>query len=444
MNALRTWSVSELIRQVNLDLYRYNDVSVEGEVSNFTRSAAGHQYFTLKDARSQMRVVLFATQARFLRFRIENGLQLIVRGRLSIYEAKGEFQLNAVAAEPAGLGALQLAFEQLKKRLAEEGLFDAERKKAIPMLPQRIAVVTSPTGAAIRDILNILKRRFRPAHVLIYPTSVQGAAAVPEILAALGLAMARNECDVLIVARGGGSIEDLWAFNDERVARAICASPIPVVSGIGHEIDFTIADFVADARAPTPSGAAEMVVPEGNACLEALVRVGERLSFAMRRELHALSALFEATERRLALAHPGARLAQQEQRLDDVEQRLVSAMRGNMAHVSHRLAELWADLLHCAPDEAVNEFRLRHEALSTRLRHAMQGLLSTAEHRFAIAGRTLNTASPLATLGRGFAIVTRASDGSLVTDAEQVNPGDEIEARLAKGKISARITASKK
>src|SRR6476469_3009812 len=221
-------SPSELIRKINLDLYRYNNVAVEGEVTNYTKSAAGHHYFSIKDARAQLRVVLFATQARFVKFRIENGLQLIVRGRLTVYEQRGEFQLNAVAAEPAGLGALQLAFEQLKKRLAEEGLFDAERKKPIPMLPQRIAVVTSPTGAALRDILNVLGRRYD------------------------GLAVQ--------ICRGGCSLEDLWPFNEEIVARAVAACSIPTISGVGHETDFTICDLVADLRAPTPSAAAEIVI----------------------------------------------------------------------------------------------------------------------------------------------------------------------------------------
>src|SRR5213080_2635956 len=258
--AERVWKVSELIRQINVELFRYNDISVEGEVSNFIRSSAGHCYFSIKDGRAQMRVVLFASNARFLRFRIENGLQLVVRGRLSIYEQKGEFQLNAVAAEPAGLGALQLAFEQLKKRLAEEGLFDAARKKPIPMLPARIAVVTSPSGAAVRDILNVIGRRFEGLHLQIYPVRVQGQYAAREIAAAIRHLSRWQLHDVVLICRGGGSLEDLWPFNDEAVARAIAACAVPTISGIGHETDFTIADLVADLRAPTPSAAAEIVI----------------------------------------------------------------------------------------------------------------------------------------------------------------------------------------
>src|SRR5437879_3588569 len=254
------WKVGELIRKINLDLFRYNDIAVEGEVSNFTRSGAGHLYFSIKDGRSQMRVVLFDSNARFLRFRIENGLKLVVRGRLAIYEQKGEFQLNAVAAEPAGLGALQLAFEQLKRRLAEEGLFDAARKKPIPMLPARIAVVTSPTGAAIRDILNVIGRRFEGLHLQVYPVRVQGTYAAREIAAAVRHLSRWQLHDVVLICRGGGSLEDLWAFNEESVARAVAACSIPTISAIGHETDFTICDFVADLRAPTPSAAAEVVI----------------------------------------------------------------------------------------------------------------------------------------------------------------------------------------
>src|SRR5690349_19663193 len=233
------FQVSELIRQINLDLYRYNDIAVEGEVTNFTRSTAGHLYFSIKDARAQMRVVFFATNARFLRFRIENGLQLIVRGRLAIYEQKGEFQMNAVMAEPAGLGALQLAFEQLKKRLAEEGLFDPARKKPIPMLPQRIAVVTSPTGAAIRDILNVLGRRFEGLALQIYPVRVQGATAGREIATAVRNLSKWKLHDVVLICRGGGSLEDLWAFNEEIVARAVAACEIPTISGVGRSEEHT-------------------------------------------------------------------------------------------------------------------------------------------------------------------------------------------------------------
>src|SRR5215212_6987724 len=316
MGEPKTYSVSELIRQINLDLYRYNDISVEGEVTNFVRSAAGHLYFTLKDARAAMRIVLFAPHARFLRFRIENGLQLIVRGRLTIYEQKGEFQLNAVAAEPAGLGALQLAFEQLKKRLAEEGLFDPARKKPIPMLPQRIAVVTSPTGAAIRDILHVLGRRYEGLALQIYPVRVQGASAAREIATAIRHLSRWDIHDVVLICRGGGSLEDLWPFNEEIVARAIAACEIPTISGVGHETDFTICDLVADLRAPTPSAAAEIVIrAKSDICLQVdhMVRRVEHIVHGRVRNLrHELRHL--ASSDRLG-AFP-RRIAQRRERLE--------------------------------------------------------------------------------------------------------------------------------
>lgn len=434
------YTVARLNREARALLERGLGVLwVEGEISNFSQPSSGHWYFTLKDRDAQLRCAMFRQRNSGLRFTPSAGLHVLARGRISLYEPRGDYQLIVEHMEEAGLGALNREFERLKAKLAAEGLFAESRKRVLPRFPQRIGVVTSPSGAAIRDILHILRRRFPPSDVLIYPTSVQGAAAVPEIVTALGLAAARAECDVLIVARGGGSIEDLWAFNDESVARAICASPIPVVSGIGHEIDFTIADFVADARAPTPSGAAELVVPDRHACLEALTHTASRFGVAMSRELRALGALLEAMSHRLSLAHPGARLAQQEQRLDDLEQRLASAVRGSLLDGSHRLSELWASLLQCAPDQAVNEFRLKHDALAARLRHAVQDLLAGAEHRLAMAGRTLNTVSPLATLDRGFAIVTRADDGTLLTDAEAVQPGDDVEIRLARGRLLSKV-----
>jgi len=389
------YTVSRLNREARLLLEHGLPVLwVEGELSNFSQPSSGHWYFTLKDRDAQLRCAMFRQRNAGLRFTPKTGQHVVVRGRISLYEPRGDYQLIAEHMEEAGLGALNREFERLKTKLAVEGLFAEERKRPLPRFPRRIGVVTSPSGAALRDILNILKRRFPPASVLIYPTAVQGAAAVPEILAALAQAGTRQECDVLIVARGGGSIEDLWAFNDEQVARAICASPIPVVSGIGHEIDFTIADFVVDARAPTPSGAAELVAPDRLACLETLTRTAERFNIAIRRELRTLSSVFDGIGLRLKLAHPGARLAQQEQRLDDLEQ---------------------------------------------RLGHAVRARMSGVEHRLSLAVRTLNTVSPLATLERGFAIVTRVKDGRLVMDAGTIAVGEEIETRVAKGNLRAKV-----
>jgi len=501
------FTVSRLNREVRVLLERgLGVVWVEGELSNFSQPSSGHWYFSLKDRDAQLRCAMFRLKNAVLGFTPKAGQQVLARGRISLYEPRGDYQLIVEHLEEAGVGALKREFERLKVKLAAEGLFALERKRSLPRFPRRIGVVTSPSGAAIRDVLHILRRRFPPASVLIYPTPVQGAASVPAIVEALQTASARAECDILIVARGGGSIEDLWSFNDERVARAICASSIPVVSGIGHEIDFTIADFVADARAPTPSGAAELVVPDRNACLEALARTSERMSACVRREIRSVNARFEAALLRLKLVHPGVRLAQHAQKLDELEQRLASALsrelrmietrlngttqRLNLAHpglrltqqvrrlgdleqrLAHsmraivhddrsRVADLLTRLVQHSPEHLVREYRLKHEAFASRLRHAWKeyfarkeqqiaqsentlaqippAYFARKEHRLNLAITTLNTASPLATLARGFAMVTRP-DGTIVTDARSVAVGDEIEASLAHGKLKARVT----
>ena len=437
------YSVTRLNREVRVLLERGLGVLwVEGELSNLSQPASGHWYFTLKDRDAQLRCAMFRLKNSLLGFTPRAGTQVLVRGRLSVYEARGEYQLIVEHMEEAGIGALRRQFERLKAQLAAEGLFAPERKRALPRFPQRIGVITSPSGAALRDILHILARRYPPAQVLIYPAAVQGAAAVPALVAALQVASARAECDVLILARGGGSLEDLWAYNDERVARAIHACRVPVVSGVGHEIDFTIADFVADVRAPTPSGAAELVVPDGRAWLEAVTRTAQRLLAAMRRELRAGGARLEAVGRRLQLAHPGVRLQQQMQRLDDLGQRLGGAARGGLHHERHRLAELIERLVRHSPDHVVREYRARHQGINARLEHAARECVSRALHRLALAQRGLNGVSPLATLTRGFAIVTRA-DGGLLVDAAAVPTGETIEARLARGTLSARVTGRK-
>src|SRR5882724_6514707 len=297
------YTVSGLNREVRLLLeHGLPVIWLEGELSNFSAPSSGHWYFSLKDREAQIRCAMFRMKNTSIGFTPKAGQHLLVRGRVTMYEARGDYQLIVEHMEEAGVGALKREFERLKAKLSAEGLFALERKRELPRFPRRIGVITSPTGAAIRDILHILARRFPPAAVLIYPAPVQGDAAIPSIVEAIQTASARAECDVLIVARGGGSIEDLWAFNDERVARAIHASAIPIVSGIGHEIDFTIADFVADARAPTPSGAAELVAPDRTACLEALARTMERLTSSMRRELRTVGTRFNAVNARLKLS----------------------------------------------------------------------------------------------------------------------------------------------
>jgi exodeoxyribonuclease VII large subunit len=435
------YSVGRLNRDVRLLLERgFPVLWVEGEISNLARPASGHWYFSLKDRDAQIRCAMFRQRNQQARFEPRNGTQVLARGRVSLYEARGDYQLLVELIEEAGIGALRREFERLKQALAAEGLFDPGRKRPLPALPRRIGVVTSPTGAALRDVLHILRRRFPAVEVLIYPTPVQGAAAVPKIVAAIDLASSRAECDVLILARGGGSLEDLWAFNDEAVARAIARCALPVVSGIGHEIDFTIADFVADVRAPTPSGAAEIVVPDAGAWITALGRLERRFGLAVRRELGEERAGLDRLRRRLQLAHPGVRLAQGSQRLDDLEQRLANGMRANWQRERHRLAATLARLMRASPALRVRDLRAAGAALAERLVQALRERLGQASTRLGLALRTLDAVSPLATLGRGFAIVTRAADGKLVTDAARLEPGAEIDARLARGALRATVT----
>jgi len=418
--AERVWQVSELIRQINVDLYRYNDISVEGEATNVVRSAAGHIYFSIKDSRAQMRVVLFATNARFLRFRIENGLQLVVRGRLTLYEAKGEFQLNAVAVEPAGLGALQLAFEQLKKQLADEGLFDPARKKPIPMLPQRIAIVTSPTGAAIRDVLNVLGRRFEGLHVQVYPVRVQGRDASREITIAIRHLSRWQLHDVVLICRGGGSLEDLWAFNEESVARAVAACSIPTISGIGHETDFTICDFVADLRAPTPSAAAEIVIrAKSEICTQVdhmTRRVRHVVESRVRNYRHELRHL--ASSDRLGLLP--RRIALRRERLNRSRVTLFRMLEARARSMRARLA-------------AVNVPLLRFPEQVTRERQRLRSTVAT-----------LSAVSPLSVLSRGYAIAfsrTKRGKRKPIQDANMVSVGEPIEVQLKKGRIECTVDA---
>jgi exodeoxyribonuclease VII large subunit len=441
--AREVYTVARLNREVRTLLERGLGVLwVQGELSNLSQPASGHWYFSLKDRDAQLRCAMFRMKNALLGFTPRTGAQVLVRGRISVYEARGEYQLIVEHLEESGVGALQREFERLKARLAAEGLFALERKRPLPRFPRRVGVITSPSGAALHDILKILARRYPPAAVLVYPSAVQGAAAVPALIAALATAAARADCDVLILARGGGSLEDLWAFNDERVARAIRACPLPVVSGVGHEIDFTIADFVADARAPTPSAAAELVVPDRRACLEALSRTWQRFHVGMRRELRAQRARLDGAGRRLGLTHPGARLQQQMQRVDDLIRRLLGAARAGLHRDGRRVAEGHARLLKRSPRLLLSECRAHHAQLDARLERAAQDRLARVAHRLALAQRALDAVSPLATLTRGFAIVTRA-DGALVIDAAAVADGELIEARLALGTLSAQVTGRK-
>ncbi|MEZ5515604.1 MAG: exodeoxyribonuclease VII large subunit [Steroidobacteraceae bacterium] len=439
------YSVSRLNREVRLLLESGMPVIwIEAELSNLSVPASGHWYFSLKDGSAQVRCAMWKTRNAGVAFRPRDGQQVLARARVGLYEPRGDFQLIVEHLEEAGLGALKRQFEQLKNKLAAEGLFAAERKRPLPEVPRRIGVVTSPSGAAIRDILHVLARRFAAIPVLIYPTAVQGAAAATEIVAAIETAGRRAECDVLIVARGGGSLEDLWCFNDERVARAIAACPIPVVSGVGHEVDVTIADFVADVRAPTPSAAAQLVVPDGRSWLASLEQTELQLARCMRRALRTDTERLLNLRRRLSVSHPGARLAQHVQRLDDLEQRLVAAQRSAWLQARDRYSRIAARFAANNPTHRLSALEARRAALELGLVHAMRIRVTNLAQRLTLAGRALDTVSPLATLQRGFAIVTRATDGRLVASADSVAVGEAIDARLAHGRITATVTATHK
>lgn len=430
--------VSELNREVRGLLERgFPLVWLQGEISNFTRPASGHWYFSLKDPQAQVRCAMFKPKNNYLGFKPENGQQVLARARVSLYEPRGEFQLIIEHMAPAGLGALQAQFEALKNRLSAEGLFDTARKRPLPAMPLHIGVVTSPTGAAIHDILTVLRRRFPVAAVTLYPTAVQGATAAPEIAEAIRLASERRECDVLIVGRGGGALEDLWPFNEEIVVRAIVACAIPVVSAVGHEVDVTLADFAADVRAPTPSAAAELVVPDGTQWLERVQTLQHRLSMQIKRLLATQQQRLEATRKRIQ--HPRQRLNMLAQRTDDWTLRLQRAMAHFLRTKGHMVQQSASRLQQSAPNLLV-QFQLRRtEHLRQRLVSAQTRKLSDARQRWIASASALDAVSPLATLARGYAIAKRASDGALVRDAQEINVGDRLEIKISRGKLMARV-----
>jgi exodeoxyribonuclease VII large subunit len=435
----RTWTVRDLVAAVRTNLEReYGDVWIEGEISNFRAHDSGHLYFTLKDQNAQIRVVMFRSSARLLRFRPENGLQVVVRGRVTIYEDRGELQVAAEYVEPKGAGALQIAFEQLKAKLEAEGLFDAARKKAIPTLPARIGIVTSPQAAALRDILNILQRRHDTASVLIFPAQVQGEAAALEVTAGIRHFNKARNVDVIIVARGGGSAEDLAAFNHEGLARAVVASTIPVISAVGHETDFTILDFVADLRAPTPSAAAELVIRSRLEVDEQLGGLQRRLEKAMR--YHLLIARQNLTE----LAQHGAfarmmdLIHRREQRLDDLVNRLAHRQRDVLEKQRRRFEALSAEVRHYDVRRVLAGMKKDLDARTTAIVSAVRNLLLERRVRVERMDTALSALSPLAILERGYALVFDAS-GTLLKDAAKMKAGDEISARLAKGTLSATV-----
>jgi exodeoxyribonuclease VII large subunit len=444
----RIWTVRALVSAVRSHVEReYSDCWVEGEISNLRIPDSGHLYFTLKEESAQIRVVMFRSSAKLLRFRPENGLHVTVRGRITVYEDRGELQISAEFVEPKGAGALQLAFEQLKARLQAEGLFEASRKKPIPPLPQRIGIITSPQGAALRDILNILARRHHSANVLIYPAQVQGDSAPGEVMAGLRYfhqdLRYNRAVEVIIIARGGGSAEDLAGFNHEGLARAVADSKIPVISAIGHETDFTIVDFVADLRAPTPSAAAELVIrsrQEIEAQAEDLYR---RLEHALRYRL--LMARQELTERAQhgAFARMMDGIHRRQQKLDEQRFRLDKAERQLLERCHRRCESLAAAVRHYDARRRLAAVRQRLEAQVASLVAATHTRLLKSRGELDRRTASLEALSPVAILNRGYALVFDAK-GRLVKDAARLEAGDELSARLARGRVRARVTATER
>jgi exodeoxyribonuclease VII large subunit len=435
----RVWTVREIVASVRAAVEReYSDTWIEGEISNFRAPDSGHLYFTLKDGNAQIKVVMFRSSARLLRFRPGDGMQVVLRGRVTVYEDRGELQIAAEHIEPKGAGALQIAFEQLKKKLAAEGLFEAGRKRALPALPARIGLVTSPQAAALRDILQILRRRHHSVNVVIYPAQVQGETAAAEVAAGVRYFSRTGGVEVVIVARGGGSAEDLAAFNDEALARAVAGSAVPVISAVGHETDFTIIDFVADVRAATPSAAAELVIRSRQEVEEQVERLGGRLEKAMRYRL--LMGRQQLTE----MAQHGAfgrmmeLIRRRQQRVDDLAFRLAHAERDVLERKRRKFEALGATVRHYDLRRVLAGMRRELDARSEAMAGATRNLLLQRRGRLERLQASLEALSPVAILERGYALVFDAA-GNLLKDATQVAAGDSIEARLAKGRVRAKV-----
>jgi exodeoxyribonuclease VII large subunit len=435
----RTWTVRDLVAAVRTHVEReYTDTWVEGEISNFRSHDSGHLYFTLKDESAQIRVVMFRSSARLLRFRPENGMQVVARGRVTVYEDRGELQISAEYLEPKGAGSLQIAFEQLKAKLEAEGLFDANRKKPLPSLPRNIGIVTSPQAAVLRDILNILHRRHHGANVLIFPAQVQGEAAATEVSAGVRHFNKSRSVDVIIVARGGGSAEDLAAFNHEGLARVIASSAIPIVSAVGHETDFTITDFVADLRAPTPSAAAELVIRPRQEVEEQLEGLYGRLGKAVRYRLLIARQNLTELARHGAFARMMELIQRRQQRLDDLAHRLAQAQRSITQNQRRRFEALSAAVRHYDVRLVLSGIRKDLEAQSSALVSVFRNFLLERKVRLERMDTALQALSPLAILDRGYALVFDPS-GKLLKDASKAKAGDEISAKLAKGTLIATV-----
>jgi exodeoxyribonuclease VII large subunit len=433
------FTVTALNREVGqLLAHSFPLLWIEGEISNFSLPRSGHMYFSLKDEQTQVRAAMFRNRNTYLGFQPKDGMQVLVRAKVALYEPRGDFQLIVEHMEEAGDGALRRAFEALKQKLHAEGLFDAARKRPLPQFPRQIGVITSPTGAALRDVLSVLQRRYPLASVLIYPAQVQGTEAARDIISTLNLASRRQDCEVLLLVRGGGSLEDLAPFNDEQVARTIAACTVPVVCGIGHEVDFTIADFVADLRAPTPSAAAELASPDGPELAQRSARLGSALQELMLQQLRDLASRLGQIHRRLRLVHPSRQLHQQQQCLDECERRLHHAMGRSLTQRVSRIAGLEHRLSRHSPITRLLRLTARAAQLQQRLGNAARQVLQHRGQQLALAAQRLDSVSPLATLQRGYAIV-RAASGRTIRRPADTEPGARLKIHLAEGELGVRV-----
>lgn len=413
-------------------------VWLTGELSNLAMPSSGHWYFSLKDLGAQVRCAMFKGNNRRVAFRPQDGMQVLVQARVSLYEPRGDYQLIIESMQPAGDGVLALRFEELKRRLGAEGLFDEGRKRPLPREPRAVGLITSATGAALHDMLTVLKRRAPDLPVFIYPTQVQGSAAIGQIVAAIALANRRAEVDVLIVGRGGGSLEDLWCFNEEVVARAIANSAIPIISAVGHEVDVTISDFAADLRAPTPSAAAELVAPDNQARIQRLAHLWQRLAQGIGRHQIAARHGLALLQKRLDHQDPKRRLEQQSQRLDELSARLQQLMNQRLHQGERRLANLELRLQGKSPERLLAAGKRRHQLAEERLYALIAKRQDLASHRLAMLTARLDGVSPLATLGRGYSI-TRTQSGEVINRAAQVNAGQTLVTTLAEGHLQVRV-----
>ena len=432
------FTVSRLNQEVQATLSStFGMLWVEGELSNFSRPASGHFYFSLKDSRAQLRCAMFKGRNRYIDFTPGDGQQVLVRGRPGLYEPRGDFQFIVEHMTLAGTGLLQQKFEQIKRRLQEDGWFANEIKQPLPLAPRSIGIVTSPTGAALQDVLNVLKRRYPVASVIVYPTPVQGIKAAPGIIRAIQRANSRNEVDVLLVCRGGGSLEDLWAFNEEAVAAAIHRSVLPVVSGVGHEIDFTIADMVADVRAPTPSAAAELVVPDQQETLQRLQASIALLQTGIKRVTQPGAALLQQLSRRLEARHPAQVINTRIQRVDELEKHLTLMMRSQLNDYQHITQSATAALQTHSPATRIRSEHVRVAHAHGKLAASVSALIKAKRSRLENSAHALDAVSPLATLSRGYAVVRK--QGTVVSDAADLAPGQQIEGLLGHGKFTAEV-----